>query len=494
MPSGLPSERSQFIDSAGKPTPDFNRWMKKVAKVTTFASQDDATGNADSGDVPIIIYNQGIPAPYISRLSEPAHAGKIYRDGAWYELERYDGVYPQDFGAVNALNEDGSINHSLDCITAITDAIDYCKRKRRAVIRFTSGIWQCKSGGIVFPVGINAIGHGHSSSQSQGGTVILADYNEATSTNAFMAYDGSGEQFNSTGGGLHSLTIQKGAAKTGGTLLKITGVDDSHRPGYMTFRDLELAGGNQGASCDYCIVHYGGNLTTSSGQGLRDFRYDNVFFNTWTQVGAQFNNATHCVITGMLASPGVGGGNAMEFTGNSNAATHKTVNCRAYGLGAYGNGPIVIDKVHQSIFSGRSTYWVVTGDCTGSTIIPIGDNRVSLLGATRSSLFGQGTRILDAFIGQTFGTITNGGMYLEGGRVRKWMNATSVGTTSATYYWASALGAADVPFISTPVLTFVGTGSGALTTPGYDNVTALSIDLRAQAASQTVRVVAEGPY
>lgn len=494
----LPPTRDAYTGKDGKPTAAFfdslsksQRAVNTLSRIPIIPSVDDVD-SIPSGAEGVLIFSD-VPAPYVSRLSEPAHAGKIYRDGQWFELDRRDGVYLEDFGGkTNLLEESPYFDWSIDNTQALVDAKDYCVAKRRAIIRINSGVWRCASQPEPFPVGINLRGHGHSSSQLDGGTTLLADYNETTPTNPFLHWDGSGQQFNSTGGGAHSMTIQKGAAKTGGTLLKLTGVDDSNRPGYMSFRDLEIAGGNQGATAAYCIYHDGSNLNLPSGMGLRDVLYDNIWFNTWTEEGAVFLNATHAVIQGLTASPGVGSGNAMRFDGDSTVSTHKTTDVRAFGLVAYGTGPIVIDKVHQCVFIGRSTNWTVTGNATGCTIIPIGDNLVTLSSTTRAALAAQKTTILDYVVGQQFGTVDNGGEFMPGGRIKKWMNVTT-NNVDGTYPWASALGGNDVPFTAAPTIVSLSVVSGAAYCYGVGTPTASEVYLRSSAAAAT-RVVAEGPY
>lgn len=318
-------------------------------------------GNVVAGDSP--------PAPYVSRATEPSHAGKFFKSGRWWELERHDGVYLEDFGGINALKTDGTLQSGVDNKSSLLDAIDYCVKKRRAVIRINSGVWPFLSGGIELPVGINLKGHGHSSSLSQGGTVVLANYDEPTAANAFLHWTGSGQPYNATGGGAHCLTILKGRDKTGGTLLRITGVNDSNRPGYMSFRDLRVGGTNGAANCAYCIIQDGSNLTTVNTNGIRDVLWDNIWIDGWTAEGAQFNNATHAKLQGFTASPSGTSVNCVRISGNNSGATSKTISLSAVGLEVYGN--LILDNIHDCSISCRATQLVITGNVTNSIIIPV---------------------------------------------------------------------------------------------------------------------------
>lgn len=381
-------------------------------------------GNTDPGDGP--------PAPYVSRLSEPSHSGKTYINGKWYELERHDGVYLEDFGGVNASNGYGTVTSGVDNSSALADAIDYCFKKRRAVVRINSGVWPCSEGGFEIPVGISLQGHGFSSSLP-GGSVLQANYNEATSTNPFLAWTGAGAAYNGTGGGIQNLTVQKGAAKTGGALIKITGADDTMRPGYMVFQNVKVSGTNQGADCDIGIIHDGSNLTTTNTNGIRDVAYSNVWVDGWKVIGAQLINATHTKIVGMTFSPTGDALDCIRITGNDSNANSKTTSLMAIGLECYGN--IILDNINFCHIICRTTDLVITGNVTKSVIVPIVESNITFAGTiggnatTRENLrLVNQTRIIDY---RDDALYTGGGnTKVVGTRASGWSTSTGTATRS----------------------------------------------------------------
>lgn len=314
-----------------------------------------------------------VPAPYVSRLNEPSHAGKVFRDGQWWELIRNDGVYIEDFGAVNALDEaTGNIVLTHDCTPALNDAINYCYIKRKGLVRINSGIWGCNTQPDPIPVGITLSGHGSSSSSRQGGSSLYMNYNESTPANAFLHWDGSGQQFNATGGGILNMNVRKGPAKTGGTLILLTGVDDANRPGYMSFLNLIVSGTNQGANCDYCIIQDGSNLTTVNANGIRDVTWVNLFVDGWVQDGMQLVNATHGKLFGLNASPTGSSLNCLRITGLTSDPTSKTTSFMGAGIECYGT--LIVDNANYVNLQARATDLVVTGNTTNSLIQAVVEN------------------------------------------------------------------------------------------------------------------------
>lgn len=327
-----------------------------AATIPTDVDAVTVMGYTDPGDGPA--------APYVSRLSEPSHTGKFLSNGVWRELERHDGVYLEDFGGKQSVTADFSYDSTLDSVTAFADCIDYCVAKHRNLIRFNSGLWIFKSAPPVIPVGLLLAGHGHSSSVYHGGTTLWAYYNEAVGNAPFLHWDGSGTASNSTGGGAHEMTIAKGPDFTGGCLVKLTGVNDGNRPGYMSFRDLNISGTQGAASCNYCIIHDGSNLVTSGTQGIRDVTWDTIWLDGASTEAAQFINATHAKISNMQVSAGGGAATPIvRITGDTNNALHKTTDLQASNLSVTGN--LIMQNADHCIVHGAAS--ILTIDMTNLT-------------------------------------------------------------------------------------------------------------------------------
>jgi hypothetical protein len=125
------------------------------------------------------------------------------------------------------------------------------------------------------PAGVKIVGN-----QNRNGTWLIADYNETDPKNGFLTWDGSFHAAGGGGGGgLDSVHISKGSGKTGGTAIKLAGIDDNHRASFMVFNDLYVnsAFGAPGYWHRNLFID-GSCCTTMGSNGVRDIIFTNFHF------------------------------------------------------------------------------------------------------------------------------------------------------------------------------------------------------------------------
>jgi hypothetical protein len=155
------------------------------------------------------------------------------------------------------------------------------------------------------------------------GTALIANYNEAAPANGFLTWDGSySTGFKGTGGGISNLTIYKGAAKTGGTAVKLTGASDTFRAGFWGMNDaiVSITGGG---TWDHTLYVDGSCCTTGGAQGVRD-----IFLSHVSLAGANgaqslylynvqhFNASDVLLIAGTSPGVTITGGNGTTLRSN----------------------------------------------------------------------------------------------------------------------------------------------------------------------------------
>lgn len=142
---------------------------------------------------------------------------------------------------------------------------------------------------------------------------LLADYNEATATNAFIDFTGSTSPGNS---GIVGCQIWKGTGRTGGTALKYEGISTVARAGAGPIEDTRISGDgtwNWGLRVD-CT-----NITTAGSQGCRDIAVRNLDIFQTTTGCMSLNDAVHFKWVQGGCFP-TGGGNAhVDVTGVAGA-------------------------------------------------------------------------------------------------------------------------------------------------------------------------------
>jgi hypothetical protein len=197
--------------------------------------------------------------------------------------------------------------------------------------------------------GIRILGNGN-----RNGTWLIADYNEPKPDNGFLTWNGS---FSSAGGGggggLQHLHISKGSGKTGGTAIKIEGIDGAHRSAFMTFDDLYInsAFGASGY-WDHNLIADGSCCTTKSSNGVRDIILTNFHFGqSQPQVEGEsilVRNVVHMYISNGLIFTAQHGG--IHVTGIDAADEHSSHDILISNVNI--EGSLILDNVEGATFDG----------------------------------------------------------------------------------------------------------------------------------------------
>lgn len=187
-------------------------------------------------------------------------------------------------------------------------------------LRFQNGEYEFLTRPAPITVGILLKGGGESSSLLHGGTVLMRNFDgDIFGGQGFMSWDGTGIAFNSTGGGMQGITLLAAEGTTGGSAIRLFATDDDNRPGYMSFRDVQIGGYVDGTWVQ-CIEINGQNCVTAGGQGLRDTYLSNVWCSGATSSTVILVNATQTSLDGVNVVTGSGSVASMFITGISTNA------------------------------------------------------------------------------------------------------------------------------------------------------------------------------
>ena len=192
-------------------------------------------------------------------------------------------------------------------------------------IQLPAGKCRFASAPNIIPAGIKIAG----SNGNRNGTWLIADYNEANHQNGFLTWDGSFRAAGGgLGGGLEHVHISKGSAKTGGTAIRLIGVNDDHRAGFMMFNDLYI--NSVFGAPGYWHHHFvadGTCCTAQGSNGIRDIILSNFYFgqSKSPQDGESILilNAVHAYLTnGLVFASEHGGIRISGLDGTDNRMSH----------------------------------------------------------------------------------------------------------------------------------------------------------------------------
>jgi Pectate lyase superfamily protein len=163
--------------------------------------------------------------------------------------------------------------------------------------------------------GVRFVGAGSVGSTPGFGTYLIADYDEQNGEAGFLNWDGSYGNSSGTGGGVQDLVIYKSLGHHGGTAIKLTGVDDDHRAGFMTISDVLVSGAQPSGTWDHILVIDGSCCKTPHTQGIRDVYINNFWGANSTSPGKSvlLNNAVQVFWHGGEIFP-AGGGQSTGIT------------------------------------------------------------------------------------------------------------------------------------------------------------------------------------
>jgi hypothetical protein len=192
------------------------------------------------------------------------------------------------------------------------------------------GVFRLASRPDPIGTGIKLVGCGSAGSTVGYGSSLVADYDETSPEEAFLTWNGAnggGACCAGTGGGLEMISVFKGAAKSGGTAIKITGVDDGHRAGYTTISDV-LVGSIGGGTWDHNLIIDGSCCVTPGTQGVRDTYINNFWAGqaTWPDQSILLRAAVQVFWHGGEVMPArVGANSGITLTGGT-VATQQSFN------------------------------------------------------------------------------------------------------------------------------------------------------------------------
>ena len=186
---------------------------------------------------------------------------------------------PSITGRVSILDFGGQGDGVADNTPAFNAAVAAAMPKSFSIF-IPCGIFRFASKPNRIETGIKIVGCGSTGSTPGYGSALLVDYDEPTPEEGFLSWTGafSGPDgcCAGTGGGLEQISIYKAPARKGGTAIKIIGIDDGHRPGFMTLSDIQVSGRGAG-TWDHNLLIDGTCCTTPGGQGVRDIYISNFW-------------------------------------------------------------------------------------------------------------------------------------------------------------------------------------------------------------------------
>jgi hypothetical protein len=197
--------------------------------------------------------------------------------------------------------------------------------------------------------GIRVLGNGN-----RNGTWLIADYNESKPENGFLTWNGSFPSAGGgSGGGLQNVHISKGSGKTGGTAIKIEGIDSTHRSSFMAFEDIYVnsAFGASGY-WDHNMVADGSCCTAKGSNGVRDIVLTNFQFGQ-SQPQAEgesilIRNVVHMYISNGLIFTAQRGG--IHVTGMDSADEHSSHDILISNVNI--EGSLIVENVEGATFDG----------------------------------------------------------------------------------------------------------------------------------------------
>jgi len=172
-------------------------------------------------------------------------------------------ICPEDFGAVG----DGVHDDSDAFDAAIVEAM----RRHNATIWLSAGRSYRITRTLRMRQGVVISGPG-----SQGSTTGFGCSIRHFSNDDLFVWDGSGEEYAGTGGGLRNVLITKAPSFAGGTAIRLVSTRDDHRPGEMLFENVlaygERSGGQQGL-WDHGLIIDGSASDVAGARGVRSTRW-----------------------------------------------------------------------------------------------------------------------------------------------------------------------------------------------------------------------------
>lgn len=189
---------------------------------------------------------------------------------------------------------------------------------------------------------------------NKNGTWLIADYNEPMPENGFLTWNGSFPAAGGGGGGgLQSLHISKGSGKTGGTAIKIAGIDSGHRSGFMAFDDLYInsAFGAPGY-WDHNLIADGSCCTAKGSNGVRDIVLTNFQFGqSQPQIEGEsviIRNVVHMYMSNGLIFTAQRGGIHVTGVGTADEDTSHDILVSNVNI----EGSLILDNVEGATFDG----------------------------------------------------------------------------------------------------------------------------------------------
>lgn len=361
---------------------------------------------------------------YVAPASDPTGAS-----GAWVRLHN-TGEFLIEWagGKRNDTTFDNKAAH--DAAVAVLLATGF------NVLLFATGVYTYLSAPAPHTFGVQLKGAGHGSALDNGATNLERRFNQ-TNTAAFLKWDGTGPEFNSTGGGIQRLNVVAASGTSGGVAVHLYATSDSQRPGYFEISHV-LVWGTSGGTWAYALIQDGSNCTTASGQGLRDVAFTNVYLSGATVETCQIINGTNNQYMGLYVYQAGGSSAVMRITGTSSASTSKSTN----GFGSiYVSGDLILQNCDHQILFGYATTLTVTGDTTNSKFY--GDySSVVFSGITRyAAANSNNTQVFDKTTLQGIAGSTSGSRLAPDGIMEAWGQA-SIATTATTVTMGVTFGAA----------------------------------------------------
>jgi hypothetical protein len=275
-------------------------------------------------------------------------------------------------GRVSILDFGGQGDGVADNTAAFNAAVVAAMPKSFTVF-IPCGVFRLASRPNSIGTGIKIVGCGSAGSTVGYGSSLVADYDETLPQEAFLTWNGSnggGACCAGTGGGLEKISVFKGAGKTGGTAIKITGTDDGHRAGYTTISDV-LVSSIGGGTWDHNLIIDGSCCVTPETQGVRD-TYINDFWAgqaTWPDQSILLRSAVQVFWHGGEVIPArVGANSGITLTGGIEA-TQQSVN--VFISDVYVAGTLTISNATNISFRGY-VGGAATIDKTASNLVLAG--------------------------------------------------------------------------------------------------------------------------
>jgi len=224
---------------------------------------------------------------------------------------------PPDAGSTDPLNIvdfGGKGDGKSDNTDAFNSAVAVAMPKALTVY-FPAGTYRFASRPKPIGAGVRFVGAGSVGSTPGFGTYLVADYDEQNGEAGFLNWDGSYGNNSGTGGGVQDLVIYKSLGHHGGTAIKLTGVDDSHRAGFTTISHILVSGAQPSGTWDHILVIDGSCCKTAHTQGIRDIYINNFWGANSTAPGESvvLNNAVQVFWHGGEIFP-AGGGKSTGIT------------------------------------------------------------------------------------------------------------------------------------------------------------------------------------